>query len=231
MGRSQGIPQYLYLVPTWVSFPDTPLGQPQGKIQGNPRCDSLLGISVTLRSQTFDPVSSRTFTYIGCCTSGIMHWMINATTCWSQPLDTVLWRARGVSSYLGSIPWSYIQKLFFGGEIPPYSNLYVSYRSGLTLWRGYIKIFCCMPCRHIPWYRGWLQGACMLPWPELFPQLRLSSWGGSISSQSSGPQEQFLPIILYGVAPYWLGGWSMFEPISSIQLRSWPRVWFTRDSW
>ena len=135
---------------------------------------------------------------------------------------------RGVSGRLGSIPWSCVQQLCFGGYIPPHSSLYVSHMYVLSLWKGTLKIFCCQTCRCIPCSHGWLTGSHSLPWPGSFPRMRFPSWCGHSSSQSIGPQKQWLIRIFHGLVPQWLWLWDLVESISAGQFSSWTWVWFKK---
>ena len=102
---------------------------------------------------------------------------------------------------------------------------------GLSPWAGYLKTSRCLPCRHIPWPHGWLPRSRRPPWPKGFPQLSFPSWGGSISSWSSDPWIRFLPVILHGLEPQWIGGLSLVGQRTSGQSRLWPRVCSPRFSW
>ena len=146
--------------------------------------------------------------YLGFCTSSMLHWTRKATARCSQPLAIVWWHAGGLSGCLDSIPWSCVQQLHFGGDIPPHSILSVSHMSVLPIWTWALRIFFCPPCRHRTWSRGWMTGDYRLPWNEGFPYPMFLSWGGHNSSQISGPQKEWLPRISYRLVlscsrPWW----------------------------
>ena len=67
----------------------------------------------------------------------------------------------------------------------------------MNIWIGDLHTFCCPPCRLRPWTSGWLPSAHMSPLSEGFSQLRLTSWGGRISSQSSVTWMPWMPRIFF----------------------------------
>ena len=175
MGSVQGRLRSFTLVPIWLALSSLPVGEPIGKIQGNTRCGSPLGIFGTPHMQTSAPEYSCTCAYICCFTSDIMPWTITDTAWCSRPLYTVWWITEGGSNCLGSIPLSCIQQLRFGDNIPPCSSLSVVNRSKLPIWKGARKIFHNLTCKRRTCYPGWLSVSCMITWPVGFPQLRFPS--------------------------------------------------------
>ena len=67
-------------------------------------------------------------------------------------------------------------------------------------------------------------------WPEGFPQMRFPSWVRRSSINISDPLIRWLPIILCGLYPQWLGGWALVGHRPSGKLSSCTRVWYPRVS-
>ena len=94
-----------------------------------------------------------------------------------------------------------------------------------------MQTFRCVSCIHNTWPRGCLANAHRPPWPKGFTQLRFSSLGEYISSQSSDPLIRWLPIIRRGLETQCLWWWFQVGQRPYGQLSPWPLVWSMRVSW
>ena len=128
MGSVQVRLQLLILLPIMVALPVVLEGEPLGRIQGNPRCGSLLGIFGTKLPRNFYLVSSCTSPYLVSFISGIRPWKINASSwCW-HTLSTVWFSTRRASGCIGSIIWSRVRQfLFFVISNPKVAYLFSIY--------------------------------------------------------------------------------------------------------
>ena len=111
---------------------------------------------------TSDLVSFHTNPYLGCYTFEVLTWIIADKEWFSRPLATFWWCKILGSGFLGSIPWSCVKHLCFGGVIPSRSILSVVHRSEKPLWTRSPTTFFYLPCNHRSWSRE-----CRCLWDSL----------------------------------------------------------------